>query len=574
MDDLVADINAGLNASGMVHLDNDEALITITGTSSANTVTVEGNVYTLTSANSASALAAAINLDPAASGLYYAYLDDPPGNDVHIVALTATTIDVTGAAGLVVSTDTTAIGGLPAAGDTITLGDQVWTWAQITGDANLNTADSRLRSADEYANALASFINRNTDEFSANATSLSDAGDHSVGASVQISARAVGDEGNVDLISSNNLVETSAQLWGGMDGQETETTGHLQGSGTASLRLSTTIQATVLEVDGDDVTLRLRWYGDYGELHEQDITLGDFGEDNGVEVQGMGGFKIYRDDLEFHEGAILTLEVGHDQGNEEDLAINYAEDSHLSMNWTAEEVAGGHLQSNLYGETADSNPGNTGNAQVHLTGSYRGMLSRDLSFTVISSGQPPTSEATVRVTWTDDNGDEQQAEVTVSGTGLANAVEIPDCDGVSFYITNQESDSGTALQLDQGDNFYHEIEKNPVSILDTLVQWQYKLANGDQEAAQTESQRVLEALNLAAENLTSLISAAGTRLDRTSVRSQVLEGQELFHSQTLEDLQEVNLTQAFLDLSAQQTAYNSSLSVISAMSGMYLVNFL
>jgi len=50
------------------------------------------------------------------------------------------------------------------------------------------------------------------------------------------------------------------------------------------------------------------------------------------------------------------------------------------------------------------------------------------------------------------------------------------------------------------------------------------------------------------------IADSGTRQNRITVRENVLDEHITYHNKNLEDLQDVDLTQAFLDLNAQQTA--------------------
>jgi flagellar hook-associated protein 3 FlgL len=311
--------------------------------------------------------------------------------------------------------------------------------------------------------------------------------------------------------------------------------------------------------------MRLRWYDDSGNLHVQEAAFDAAGEENAVEVTGMGGLKLYRDSLDYNVGSVLTLEIGHYQGNDEALAINFSQSSRLDYSWTASQLLGGNKAVNLLGETATAKA-NTGTGEVHLAGSFKGEKSRELFFQVTDGGQVPGDNVTVRVSWTGDDGQSYSQDLTLTGTGLGNAVTVTGCDGVQFYL-----DSGTYAE---GDKFYYKIEKNPISILDDLAEWEYQLANGTTEQAQTQSQKTLDTLRVALQNLLDYVGEAGTRMDRVTVRESVLEDQETYSSENLSKLQDVDLTEAFMNLRAQYTAYGSALQVISVMSELYLANLL
>ena len=50
--------------------------------------------------------------------------------------------------------------------------------------------------------------------------------------------------------------------------------------------------------------------------------------------------------------------------------------------------------------------------------------------------------------------------------------------------------------------------------------------------------------------------------------------QELFHTDVLEDVEAVDITQAFLDLNMLQTSYTTTLKVTSSVGDMFLLNYL
>ena len=382
---------------------------------------------------------------------------------------------------------------------------------------------------------------------------------------MQIQARAVGKAGNVTLSHTINAVATTDALYGGLDGTDTDTAGRLYGTGTADLRLGATINATVIGVEGDTVTMRLRWYDDYGNLHVQEAAFDGGGEENAVEVTGMGGLKLFIDSMDYNVGSVLNLEIGHYQGNEQEIDINFSQSSQMSYNWTALQLLGENQTVNLLGETATAKD-NTGTGSLSMAGAFRGQTSRELSFQVTDAGQVPGDDVTLKVGWVGDDGLEYSESITVSGAGLQNAVVIPGCDGVEFYL-----DNGTFAV---GDKFYYQAEKNPVSVLDTLAQWEYELSNGNAEEAQTQSQKTLDILGTALQNILDYLGEAGTRMDRITVRESVLEDQNIYSSENLSNLQDVNLTDAFMRLQSQYTAYGASLEVVSVMSELYLTNYL
>ena len=443
-------------------------------------------------------------------------------------------------------------GALPVATDTITLGDMTWTWDEITG-GNL-PAD-----AAGFAGALASWVEAGSDDFSATVTTSG------TGATVQIQARAVGKAGNVTLAHTISAVATTDALYGGLDGTDTDTPGRLYGTGTADLRLGATINATVIDVDGDTVTMRLRWYDDYGNLHVQEAAFDGGGEENAVEVTGMGGLKVFCDSMDYNVGSVFNLEIGHYQGNEQEIDINFSQSSQMSYNWTARQLLGENQTVNLLGETATAKA-NTGTGSLGLAGAYQGQTSRELLFQVTDAGQVPGDSVTLQVSWTGDDGVEYSEDITISSAGQGNAVEIPGCDGVEFYL-----DNGTFAV---GDKFHYEIEKNPVGVLDTLAQWEYQLSNGSVEEAQDQSQKTLDVLGGTLQNLLDYLGEVGTRMDRVTVRENVLEDQNIYSSETLSQLQDVNLTEAFMQLQSQYTAYGAALEVVSVMSEMYLTNLI
>lgn len=524
----------------------------------------------------AASLAEAINSDTTAGTDYYAWVEN--GTEVHIAALPGTTVDLTAntapATGVMnVDQNTTAEdladminNGVRASGmvhlddaalpldiDTISIGGQIVTWEQVLAEAEGEPA-----TAAEYAEALAGWITNNTTDFVAEASASG------TGASVRVSALTVGAAGNVALTSSTADVLTSGALFGGLDGSGTGTTTSLYGQGESTLRLSTTIQATVVEVGGDAVDLMVRWYDDDGNLNSELVSLAGRGSEYAVAVDGLGGLEIYLGDQEVYSGAVFEMGLTHYQGNDGDLAINFSQNIRMDYNWNASEVLGEYMTVNLLGDSAVAGAANTGGGTVNLAGAYRGLESREITFVVVDPGTVPGDDVTLRASWVGDDGQEHNELVTLTSQGLGASVELPGCDGVSIYL-----DGGA---FDQGDSFTASIEKEPLHVLDTLAEWAYQLENGTLEEAQTESQVALDALRSAVQSILDQVATAGIRQERILVRDAVIEEQELYHTGQLEELAEVDLVEALLQLNSSQTAYNASLKVAQVVADLSLLN--
>ncbi|MBI4800316.1 MAG: hypothetical protein HY794_16615 [Desulfarculus sp.] len=546
------------------------------GGAGAAQVTVGADTYTVagaTAAASAANLVEQINANPATG--YFAWLEGTAS--LRIMSKDATTYTLTETAdpGLVmtVNPNTTlqqlgnqidsgmrAHGTVhldnanpPVGADTITLGGSTWTWTQISGGAVPATAAG-------CATALASFINANTGDYTATSTN------DGTGATVQVTAKATGMAYNVALTSSNPLLGTSGSLLGGLNGADTQ--GQLYLSGTSTLRLATTVRAEVTSVDATSgaPTLHLTWYGDNGTAQSADVTLPSTGNTSAVSVPGLGGLSLYRDGQSFKVGSVMNLEVGHYQGNQEEVAVNFSSGHRLAYNWNALQLLGGAMTKNLDGQEARAGAANTGSGQVELSGAYRGVLDRDLTITVQDAGQVPSDNVTLRVSWTGDDGVQNQQDVTFSASGSGGKVQLPGGDGVYLQV-----DNGT---FTAGDSFTYHLEQNQVQVLDQLKEWLYQLQNGTQEQAQTQSQHTLQALGQALSALTDNQAEAGTRQDRITVRNAVLEEAKLTHSENLEKLQDVDLTQAFIALQQQQQAYQSALKVVSTVSELNLLQYI
>jgi flagellin-like hook-associated protein FlgL len=661
-----------------------DGLITVTG---AGNVTINGVGYAV-----ASAADLANQVNAAASPDYFAHLDAAT-NTVRIISKGTGAFDITLPVGAVAINDSTTLQQLetdlnagqratamfqvtgaglpPLATDTVTIGDNTWTWDEIAGGAVLVTAA-------DHANALAAHVNSQTNEYEAVvATSGADA-------TVMLTARAKCDAANsITLGSSHASVTHTGTFFGGCEGGDTRSEGSIYATGTSTLRLGTNIRGTVLDVaSSGTVTARLEWYDDDGILQVQDVAMPATGETNAVAITGTGGLSLYRDDLPLHEGAIFNLEVGRYRGNNEDLAVNFAEGGKLVYNWTAEQLLGGvqtinllgaeaapnaptvagslslagayrglrdreitfdvvsggtvpggqvqfkvsfiddngtqHVETialdgagrnnavvlpingvrpkvDLTGQTATPDPANVGADVLNMAGYHRGLTDRDFTFTVTAVNGP---QITMDVTWVNDQGNTITESVTTTNYGVDHEIEIPGADGVKFYMTQgapsaqvgdvytydiemhpDNAGDGVFFYVDNqtfntGESFYYKIDQQPVHILDVLSQWQYQLNSGDAEAAQSQSQKALDALDLAIKNITEYMSEAGTRKNRVTTRRTVLTENELYAATNLEELQNVDIEQAFLELRANMTVYNASLTTISKISNLFLANLI
>ncbi|MFZ5585613.1 MAG: flagellin [Thermodesulfobacteriota bacterium] len=548
------------------------------GAAGAAQVTVGADTYTVagaTAAASAADLVEQINADPARG--YFAWVEN--GVDVYIMSkdgatfTLAETADPGGVMGVDASTSLSELaaainsgqkamgtvhlddGSPPLGADVITLGANVWTWTEIIAGIAPPPA-----SAAEYAAALAAHVNSHSGDFTATVSSSG------TGATVQITAVAAGGAGNVALTSSNPLVGASGNLMGGLNGADSR--GRLYLGGESSLRLNTEVRGEVTAVDAATgaVSVRLSWYDDEGAYQSADVDLASAGQGGQVLVPGLGGVSLYRDSLNYKLGAVFSLQLGRYQGNQDPLEVNFSVNHRMQYNWTAQDLLGGSLAVNLDGRETIASPGNAGGGTVSLAGSYRGLGSRDFSLDVIDGGRAPDDDVTFRVSWRDDEGIQHLEDVTLSAGGLGGRVELPGGDGVWLEI-----DHGVFAT---GDNYHYRLEKSPQHLLDTLYQWHHRLTSGDAEAAQHQSQRTLEALGAVMQTVLDHQANLGTRSQRVTVREAVLTAYDQVHSTNLENLQDVDLTEAFISLRSQQTAYQTSLKVISAISELFLVKLL
>lgn len=403
-----------------------DGLITVTG---AGNVTIGGVAYAV-----ADAADLANQVNAAASPDYFAHLDAATGT-VRIISKGTGAFDITLPVGAVAINDSTTLQELqndlnngqqatamfqitgaalpPAATDTVTIGDNTWTWEEIAGGAALVTAA-------DHANALAAHINAQTNEYEA-AVAASGAD-----ATVMLTARATGDSANsITLGSSHASTTHTGSFFGGCEGGDTRSEGSLYATGSSTLNLGTNIRGTVLDVaSSGTVTVRLEWYDDDGVLQTQDVALPSSGETNAVAINGTGGLSLYRDDLPLHEGAVFNLEVGRYRGNDQDLSVNFTEGGQLIYNWNAEQFLGGVQTINLLGAKA-SPSASTVTGGLYLAGAYRGLQDREITFDVISGGSVPGGSVKFKVSFIDDSGNQHEETISLDGAGLNNAVVLP-----------------------------------------------------------------------------------------------------------------------------------------------------
>lgn len=548
------------------------------GAAGAAQMTVGGDTYTVagaTAAASAADLVEQINSDPTRG--YYAWVEN--GTNVVVMSKDGTSYTMTETAdpGGVMSVDagttlselTTAMtsgakamgsvhlddANLPLGTDTLTLGAATYTWAQIT-----NGIVPAPSTAAEYAVALANYLNGHRGDVTA---SLSASG---TGATVMIQAKDAGMAGNLVLTSSNANVGTSGSLLGGLNGADSR--GRLYFSGSSDLRLETTVRAEVTGVDPTSgaVSLGLSWYDDAGVLQTTSVSLADDGQSNAVAVPGLGDIAIYRDALNFKVGTVFELQLSHYQGNDESLEVNFSNGNRLDYNWNARDLLGGALTVVLDGQTASADRANTGTGVIGLAGAYRGEKSRDYTIDVIDGGQVPDDAVTLRVRWTNDSGEARSELVTLTAGGQGGRVALPGGDGTCL-----ELDYGTFVA---GETYYYHLEQSPLHVLDSLYQLEHRLYNGTQEEGQTQSQICLESISAALTSILDQEAGLGIRRERVSLRETVLDEIDLAHSKNLQDLQDVDLVEALIKLNAQQTAYQTSLKVISTIHDLFLANML
>lgn len=548
------------------------------GAAGAAQVAVGADTYTvagLTAAASAADLVEQINANPARG--YFAWVEN--SSDVYVMSKDGTTFTLAETAdpGGVMSVDAstslaelaTAINSgqraqgavhladasLPLGADTITLGADTWTWTDIIAGVAPPPAN-----AAEYAAALAAHVNSHSGDFTATVASSG------TGATVQIAAVAAGNAGNVALTSSNPLVGASGSLLGGLNGADSR--GKLYLGGASSLLYETDVRAEVTAVDSASgaVSLRLSWYDDAGAYQTADVDLAGAGQGGQALVPGLGGVSLYRDGLNFKVGTVFSLQLSHYQGNQDPLSVNFSANHRMQYNWTAQDLLGGALTVNLDGQDAIAHPGNAGDGVLSLAGAYRGLASREFSVDVIDGGQVPDDDVTLRIAWLDDEGARHSEEVTLGAGGLGGRVELPGGDGV--YL---EVDHGVFAT---GDNYHYGLRRSSQGLMDTLYGWHDALTGGDAAAAQHQSQRALDALGQVMQNVLDHQADLGTRAQRITVREAVLAAYDQVHSTNLDKLQNVDLTEAFISLRGQQTAYQTSLKVISVISDLFLAEML
>lgn len=243
--------------------------------------------------------------------------------------------------------------------------------------------------------------------------------------------------------------------------------------------------------------------------------------------------------------------------------------------------------------------------QIVMSGNYQGLTSCDFKFEVVNGGtlnndNTGNTPVTVRVSWVDDQGVSHEDDLTFECAGEEFALEIPGAGGLSFYLepgnysdtagnpdtfqqrvimSPENAGEGFFFQLEPGnyqagDSYFVSLNPSSQHVLDTLQQWILALESGDQELGQTWSQRALEDLRDAQERILELVADAGIRQNRISGRINVLDAKEVFNSETLVALQEIDSEVTLLDLQLVLSSYNDVLKVTSQVGGLFLLNYI
>ncbi|MCB2188001.1 MAG: hypothetical protein KQJ78_16400 [Deltaproteobacteria bacterium] len=478
--------------------------------------------------------------------------------------------------------DGTAWPGTPAPDDaswdppqTVTLGDQTWTWPEITS-YYVAAGNPAPATASDYGDALAYWVNNNPAANAGAFTAEVVADPATDRAVVQLRGVEPGAMNNLTLTaSSDSGVTTSGALFGGMDGTGGTTTGRIYAKGTSDvLDLETKLQIEVVDVQAEDVRVRVSWYDNDGAAQSREVVIPAEGEENAINVPGLGDISLYRerDGAAFQPGAVFEIVLGHYQGNEEDLGVSLSEANRMTYNWNCNDILGGPLSVALGGAEAAADTGNTGPNQLFMDGVYREGLARDYHFRVVSGGNIPADPVTVEVSWQGADGVSQYQEVTVTASGQGGRVELPGADGAYFYLEN-----GNYVA---GDGYDMSFPERAISALDVMNNWKKAMAeaNADDtasmEKAQTMSQKALEALESTMQFLMDSMSELGVRRDRIIVRESVMDEQQIAAESDLEILEQVDLTSALLELNLQQTAYNACLKVSAALDDLSLVKLI
>lgn len=542
-------INAGGQASGTVHLDDANL------PAATDTISLGGTTY-----NWGQICPASVSFSGAAAGTAQ-------------VTIGGTTFTVSGTDAATSAQDLAdQINGNSALGYyAVVNGGQVSIYSQTGGayltasitadpDGVLTVTQPPPATAAEFASDLSSYVNTHSSDFTATSSASG------TGATVAILAKDTGTAGNLALTSSNANVGTSGATLGGLAGADT--TGKLYLSGTSDLRQTTTVQAQVTAVDPSTgaVSLHLSWYGDGGTPQSYDVTLPNVGSSNAVSVPGLGDISIYRDSQNFKVGSTMELTLSRYQGNEEEMSVNFSTNQRMAYNWNATQLLGSSLNANLDGQKANSVSTNTGTGGIELSGNYSGLTARDLTFKVLDGGQVPGDNVTLRVTWTGDDQVQHQEDVTLDASGSGGKVELPNSDGIYLQIDNGS--------FTTGDTYTAHVDKSPANVLDVLTEWSYQMQNGTTEEAQDMSQRALQALGQIEGLITDAEADAGSRQSRITVRSGVLDDTTYNQQNNLANLEDVDFTSAYIELTALQSSYTSSLKVMSTVSQLSLLDYI
>jgi flagellin-like hook-associated protein FlgL len=248
---------------------------------------------------------------------------------------------------------------------------------------------------------------------------------------------------------------------------------------------------------------------------------------------------------------------------------------------------------------------NPDSGRIVMLGSYSGLTSTTLTYTVTDPGQLNPDNAgndpvKVTVDWIDDQGLRHQNELSFDCAGKEFAQEIPGSGGLSFYldpgvyqdtagdpdvfqqkiiISPENTADGFFFNLtpgvyQEGDSFNLEPPASQHYIIDILQQWRLALDSEDMTAAQQWSQRALEAIKEAQASMLEYAADSGSRQNRVDLRITMLDSQMVFNTETLIALQEANQTSNLLTIQNLLSVYNDTLKVTGEISGLFLLDYL
>lgn len=117
---------------------------------------------------------------------------------------------------------------------------------------------------------------------------------------------------------------------------------------------------------------------------------------------------------------------------------------------------------------------------------------------------------------------------------------------------------------------YTASDGTTTDILTTLYNLKQAITAGDTDAIQTYE----DDLDLAMDQLSSLESSVGAKLNRLDSQASTLSNLKSSKTSTLSDLQDADYTEVLTQLTQKQTAYSATLEVISTLAGLSLTKYL